>query len=118
MLGWWILIKQQAAAGGGDAPVIASWETSLGGADWLEKLVSEGKATQLSHSGYPNRYTAIASDVLPLIASGIPPHEGIDVIGDDYMLPAGWMGEIILKQENFDACPPSQTLAIEVWDMS
>lgn len=118
MIGWWIVIKQKAAADGGEGLLIASWETSVFGAQWLEKLVSEGKATQLSRGGYPDRYAAIASDVLPLLANGIAPTCGVDVIGDDYMMPAGWMGEVILNQENFDACLPSQTLAIDVWDMS
>lgn len=55
--------------------VLATWETSVGGIDWATKLIQEGKATQLSRSGYPNRYTANAGDVVPILVKGIPDHD-------------------------------------------
>jgi hypothetical protein len=79
MIGWWIAIvartpEERDAAIDRKAAILANWETSLGGIDWVTKLTKEGKATQLSSGGYPNRYTAKAGDVLPLLAKGIPDH--------------------------------------------
>lgn len=113
MIGWWILIKQETTSSN-DALIIASWETGLFGADWLEKLVHEGTVTQLSCGGYPSSYTATASDVLPLIANEIATARGVEIIDDDDRIHA----EITLKHENLDACLPDQALTIEVWDMS
>ena len=60
-----------AKAGDHRAAVLAAWKTSVSGTDWLGKFAREGRATQLTFGGYPNRYTAAASDVLSLIADAI-----------------------------------------------
>lgn len=124
MIGWWIVIAAQtpeerdAPNSDRKAAVLANWETSVGGIDWVTKLTKEGKATQLSSSGYPNRYTAKAGDVLPMLSKGIPDHSDMTIIGDDYVMPAGWKGNIIMHQDKIEACPPDQVLTIEVWDQS
>ncbi len=124
MIGWWIVIAAQTPeerdAPGSDnkAAVLANWETSVGGIDWVTKLTKEGKATQLSSGGYPNRYIAKAAEVLPILASGIPDHNDMTIIGDDYVMPAGWKGNITLYQDKIDTCRDDQVLTIEVWDQS
>lgn len=124
MIGWWIVIAAQTPEQRDEpnsdrkAAVLANWETSVGGIDWVTKLTQEGKATQLSSGGYPNRYTAKASNVLPMLSNGIPDHNDMTILGEDYVMPAGWKGNIIMHQEKIDACSPDQVLTIEVWDQS
>ncbi|MDR3483182.1 MAG: hypothetical protein P4L91_21000 [Burkholderiaceae bacterium] len=123
MLGWWIVIAQQApeewaAATDRKAALLANWETSLGGIDWIEKLILAGKATRLLSGGYPNRYAAIARDVLPLIAGGLPAHTGPTVIGEDYVMPGDWTGNVEINLDKISSCPLGQVLTIEVWDQS
>jgi hypothetical protein len=124
MLGWSITIAAQtpeerdASSPGDKSAVLAKWQTSWGGIDWLTQLTKEGKATQLTYAGYPNRYTAKAGDVLPVIANGIPDHEDIPVLGEDYCVPAGWKGQIAFNHERIAACPADQILTIDAWDLS
>jgi hypothetical protein len=119
MIGWWIVIAQLTPKGGDrKAAVLATWETSVSGIDWLNKLSKEGLADQLSRDGYPNRFTAIARDVLPLIAGGPPAHNGPEIIGDDYVMPGNWTGKVTLHHDKIAACPPDQMLTIEAWDQS
>ena len=56
MLGWWIVIAQLtpdewAATADRKAALLANWEASLDGIDWIEKLAKEGKATRLLSGG-------------------------------------------------------------------
>ena len=123
MLGWWIHVAQQTpaerdAAADDKAAVLADWVTSVFGTEWIKKLVEEGKATQHSHNGYLNLYTAVARDVLPLIAGGPPTHNGPTILGDDYVMPGDWTGNIKIHREKITACPPDQILTIEAWDLS
>jgi len=122
MIGWWIGIAQQTpeerdGAADKKAAIIANWEAGTGGLDWLEKLVQKGKATKLSHNGYPCRYVATARDVLPLIVNGPPAHSGPTIIGDDYVTPGGWIGSIEFNSEKIAACAPDQILTIDAWDL-
>ncbi|MEV4505391.1 hypothetical protein [Streptomyces klenkii] len=108
MLGWSIHISartpEEAAADTTGHAALAHWTASLSGVNWVTELVKAGKAEQLSYSGYPCRYTARASDVLPLLAGGTPPHAR----------PSGvWM-----NAERIAACPADQILTIDAWDQS
>lgn len=122
MLGWLVVIAHADAP----APVkrdgprtLASWYTSLGGLDWIEFLVVTGQATFHSGNGYPSRYLANASEILPLIHAGRPPpHAGMSVIGDDYVLPNGWSGDFMSNADQIAACRASDLFAIEAWDQS
>jgi hypothetical protein len=123
MLGWWIVITKQAPDElVGMAPNkegrLATWETSASGDEWVARLAKEGRATQLTFNGYPNRYTAPARDVLPLIKNGLPSHNGPTVIGDDYVMPGNWTGNVQIHEDRIAACSPEQMLTIEVWDQS
>lgn len=89
MLGWWIVISMQtpeerdrADQDTRRAALLANWEASVHGSRWVHRLVEQGKATQLSSGGYPNRFTAQACDVLPLLTKGVPKHDGPAVIGE------------------------------------
>ena len=89
----------------------------LGGLRWIDDLVKEGKAVDLGGNGYPLRYTALAKDFLPRIASGIPKPGGGPIIGEDYYLPANWIGKPAITKE-FACCPAEQLLLINAWDQS
>ncbi|MES2249238.1 MAG: hypothetical protein V4645_18305 [Pseudomonadota bacterium] len=123
MIGWWIVIAAQSPeerdqAVDRNAAVLANWEAGPGGADWLRQFVNAGKAKQLSFSGYPNRYTAQAGDILPLLSNGPPAHRGPAVIGDDYVMPANWKGKSIFNRDKIATCSPDQRLTIDAWDQS
>lgn len=124
MIGWMIVIaaltteERDAPLRYSKAAVLAKWEVSLGGIHWLNKLIEDGKATQLTAGGYPNRYTALASAVLPLLTKGIPSHKDVAILGDDYVMPAGWIGDLSMDLEKIAACPGDQLLTIEAWDLS
>ncbi|MEV6976867.1 hypothetical protein [Kitasatospora sp. NPDC093806] len=115
MLGWWIVISapdpqrpDRPTADTRGSVVLAKWEAGLGGLDWLSGLVEAGKAEQLSHNGYPNRYTARAGDVLPLLAGGTVPDTGWGAAHRPRDLYADRMA----------VCPPDRSLTIEAWDQS
>lgn len=123
MIGWWIVIAAQtpderAAAWDNEAALLAHWESSMFGICWIEQLVEEGKAEQLWHGGYPNRYKAMAYEVLPLIADGPPIHDGPAAIGDDFVVPGDWLGNLVICYDRIAACSPQQVLTIEAWDLS
>ena len=122
MIGWCIVIAQQtpaerAASVDKKAAILAKWDSSPGGIGWIESLVREGKATQLAHGGYPNRYAALAGDVLPRIADGPPDHSGPPVIGESYVMSGNWAGTAQIDRAKIAACPSEQVLTIEVWDL-
>ncbi|MGB4813155.1 MAG: hypothetical protein WBP13_11840 [Methylophilaceae bacterium] len=121
MLGWWISIYKQKDFGLDKADRnehrLATWESAVNGIRWLEELVNNGQAEK-SGDGYPYRYKAIASDILNVIVSGPPKHEGSLVIGDDYVLPGSWTGNIEFNDKNIAECAPDEPLIIMVWDLS
>lgn len=132
MLGWWIriislppdeadkLIGREATA----PHMLADWETGVCGLDWVHELLKEGKATQLKNDAYPNRYTAKARDVLPLITGdGVTPaDDGVWVFGmdegEEYALPPGWSEKPKLREDNIRLCPLDAVLTIDAWDLS
>lgn len=101
-----------------ESALLVSWLVGgFHGLDWIDALVKEGKAVSLGGNGYPLRYTALAKDLLPRIAAGIPRPAGGPILGEDYFLPAGWIGKADLR-EGFASCPPEQLLLINAWDQS
>lgn len=123
MLGWQIYIATKSPEELPAGPyqtdyLLASWTTGLNGIDWLTALVKEGKAIEPSNGGYPWQFAAKASVILPLIADGPPTYTGKDVIGDDYYIPVGWIGEGRFNAELAAKCLPDDMLYIDAWDQS
>jgi hypothetical protein len=96
MLGWWVIISTQSPEELNNSTkktfrdsILAQWEVGPFGLTWIEDLVKADKAVKLSDGGYPNRYTANAGDVLPLIEDeGIkPPQNDTILLGEDYIKP-------------------------------
>jgi hypothetical protein len=99
-------------------PLVARWHTSFFGINWIEQLVQEGKATDHGGYGYPSKYTLTADVLLPILNAGLPTNDSPIVIGDDYVLPAKWSGEIIWDNAVASACKPDDVLTIHAWDQS
>jgi hypothetical protein len=124
MIGWYFVVASNTRDdrindADAQASILATWEVSVEGLDWIEELVGHGRASKLKGGGYPNLYTAKAGDVLPLLADG-PPRvsRGMAIIGDDYVMPAGWQAEVQMHADRIAVCPVDQQLTIEAWDLS
>jgi hypothetical protein len=121
MSGWWTIISTQTPEQLADMTKVnkqaflATWEAGLFGADWITQLCAQGKATQLSFNGFPNRYTAPADIIAPLLLAGIAEAQDGEFPADQL---TGWPGCITVHPERIAACLPGQLLSIEVWDQS
>lgn len=96
---------------------IASWTVGTNGLDWLDELVEDGKAKRTGN-GYPLWYEAKAEVLLPVICAGPPSHNGPVVIGEDYVMPSGWVGRVKINQSNLDLCTPDEELVLVAFDQS
>ena len=114
MLGWEVLVYRSTAPD----IFIARWMTSVFGLSWLDDLVKDNKAIDLGGNGYPNKYAVAAGVLLPIIKAGLPANGSPLVIGDDYVLPEGWSGEITWNQQEVLGCQASDQLMVEAWDQS
>ena len=100
-------------------PFIASWEAGLGGTNWLEALVSEGKAKVIPQGEFLLQTYAVAAEVLlPIIRGGIPSPKNSVVIGDDYIMPADWLSNVTLNEEKISSIANEIELIVDAWDMS
>ena len=121
MAGWWTIISSDTPERMADMThvnkeaFLATWEAGLFGADWIAQLCHDGKATQLSSNGFPNRYTASADVIVPLLQHGIAEAQDGEFPPDR---PTAWPGSITLHRERVAACAPGQVLTIEIWDQS
>ena len=122
MLGWEFFITEQVAPGSPKTEirrtVLARWMSGIGGTGWVSKLVEDGLASDLGGDGYPCRYLVPAGLLMRTLANGAPIHSGPLVVGDDYVLPAGWVGEAKIDLEAIKALDPSTLLLVEAWDQS
>lgn len=117
MSGWWTIISTETPEQLADMTKVnkdaflASWEAGLFGADWIAQLCEHGKATQLTFNGFPNRYTAPAGVIAPLLLAGIAEAQDGEFPQDKL---TGWPGSITAHPERIAACAPGQLLTIEV----
>ena len=130
MVGWWVILSPQTpeereADPDRKSKVLATWETGVQGLGWLHEMVAAGKAREHSlKGGYPNRYTAVAEDLLSLFTDGPPLSVGVDVDAWDESTdrPVRVLGDrnwnVTMYRERIATCPPGQRLTLEVWDQS
>jgi len=125
MLGWWIIVsthtpeeRDRADQDTKRSGVLAQWEAGVEGVFWIEDLVGSGRAKKLSRSGYPNRYTVRASDVLPLLYATPTPSGETKVAGIDGPLGVVWGGMNEFHAERADRCPADLMLTVDAWDQS
>ena len=130
MLGWWISVFSDADRQ--ESHLIASWECSVSGADWLDELCKEGRAAQTENKGgYPDVYQTQARHVAPWLLDGKispqcdAPHgnstpvfmeddEGETVLMQSY----GYRPLKLHRPELLRALPPEAVLTIQVFDLS
>ena len=125
MLGWHISIYRQRDGGPSPATTespdgtrLAVWQTGSGGLDWLDELVTSGKAINLGGNGYPCRYSATAENLIPHIIDGPPYAHRVWVCGKDDILTKEWEGKTVIDREAIVACRPNEWLLVEAWDES
>lgn len=125
MLGWNIAIYRQEnneiTPATFESPVgqrLAIWQTGLGGLDWIEGLVKEGKVTNLGGNGYPLRYTATVKNILPIIMSGPPSAKTTWSSDEGDVLLSNWEGKTVLDRPGIKKCNPDEWLLIEAFDES
>lgn len=120
MLGWLLVVRssppgENVQLAETDETVLATWETGLGGTEWLNELVAAGKAKQIAFSGYPCRFVALASDVLPLLDEAPPRYTQLPATKG---AEAGWTGNVRIYQDRVKVCPRSEPLTIDAWGQS
>ncbi|MBI3348595.1 MAG: hypothetical protein HY020_15480 [Burkholderiales bacterium] len=98
--------------------ILATWEAGLGELDRLERLIEKGCRANVRGDGYPNLYFAPADVVIPLLADGPPAQNGDAIIGDDYVMPANWVGQVEIDPDRMVACPSAHRLTVAAWDLS
>ena len=119
MLGWMVLVwRASDDAARNRAPTLARWETGAGGLRWLDALAGAGLAKALGGNGYPLHFRVRADAFSRTISGGLPTNDSPEVIGDDYVLPAGYNGALHLDAERLGRCPVDEWLAVEAWDLS
>lgn len=109
MLGWWLTLLTQESTNEqihDKSTLIATWETGLGGLEWLSPLRAQGSALQLSHNGYPNSYRIQAGALKALFSQNPPPSRSG---------PSVWQQ---FYPERLNACRDDQWLWLEAWDQS
>lgn len=125
MLGWHISVFSQADGGACPARFdtprgqrLAVWQAGPAGLDWLDQLVAAGQARSLGGNGYPNRYTAPAAALVPVIVDA-PPHANKTWIsGYGNILTEKWEGTTVTDRAALYTCPRDEWLLIEAWDES
>jgi hypothetical protein len=122
VLGWQFFISRQdnthCEVPAEEAETVATWKAGLGGAQWIEHLIAGGKGVDLGGNGYPNRYLVTAEALRSLLQAGLPKHDGPPVIGDDYVLPRGWVGNARIDFELLRSINGEEMLLVEAWDQS
>lgn len=121
MSGWWTIISTDTPEQMADmtqvnkAAFLATWEAGLSGAGWIAQLCHDGKATQLSSNGFPNRYTASADVIVSLLQAGIAEAREGEFPQDKL---TAWPGTITMHGQRIAACAPGQLLTVELWDQA
>ena len=100
-----------------DNEALATWTSGgFGGLDWIDNLVSEGKAEDLGGDGYPIYYKAKAQVILQALATDTLKNKGQTIMDDENVLSADWRSKIDTSE--IAKLKSNQQLLIEAWDLS
>jgi hypothetical protein len=116
MLGWDVHVYRHDQAE--PEHLLASWKTSAFGLKWIDELVAQGRAKDHGGSGYPCIFTMGAAVFLAMTRGGLPRNGSPLTVGENYLLPPGWSGEVAWNAANLAACTPEEELLIYAWDQS
>ena len=125
MLGYHVSVYRQAFARSTPAredseygPRLAVWQgyAVLG---WIDELADTADGVSLGGDGYPLRYTARASAVIPVVLAGPPGANEVWSFGPTDIIDfSKWPGRTTVDQEAIASCDPDEWLLIEAWDES
>lgn len=125
MLGWHISVYRQLqpsrSPGEAESPLgarIAVWQAGSEGLGWLNKLGKSGSVIRLGGSGYPLRYTARASVILPVILGGPPKAHDVWRTDPEDAVGERWLGRSRIERRMADGCAADEWLIVEAWDES
>ena len=127
MLGWGISIWRPIDPSGTPAHkrqgFIGGWEVAgLGheGLEWIEELVSAGRALCLGGNGYPLTYKVRAPILAEALRSGVPRPGvgGTVIVGEDYATRGGTVTDFEIDWAVLDACRADEEVLVEAWDLS
>lgn len=128
MLGWMISVYDHITSDPRDhrrldkERCVAQWQASLGGVRWMDGMVERSEALLFSSVGYPEIYVTSALNIKNALRFGIPKGKSPPVIGidpgDEYYLPANWVGDKRLNMERLQAIPDARLMTVEAWDLS
>lgn len=96
----------------------ASWESGMGGEKWINDLVISGKAEFLKAGGLFRSYTLTAGIFVDVLRDGVPQHTGPVVVGDDYVTPSGWRGNVKIDWDALRALDANELLLVDMVDQS
>jgi hypothetical protein len=100
-----------------DNEALATWTSGgFGGLDWIDNLVSEGKAEDLGGNGYPDYYKVQTQSVLKALSIETPINKGQTIMDDENAMSSDWRSKIDISE--IAKLKSNQQLIIEAWDLS
>lgn len=119
MLGWEVTITRQNPSVNLEESTLASWITGWNGLNWLDGLIEKGVAQPFGAREFGHkRYAAPVGSVFEALSLWNPDRSKWDVIGDDYAIPKGWMGDIKFFADRLKSCPSDEMVLITAVDQS
>lgn len=97
---------------------IATWQAGLGGLDWLDPLVSGGRAVSTSRGGYPETYLIFCQDFIALLDKGLPHERPAWVTDPGDVVTDRWLGRTTVDGDALAQCDRDEWLLVEAWDES
>jgi len=116
MLGWniWVAKTTGRKVGVG----LVHWHVSDRKTDWIDDLVSQGKAAHIHDGRCPHTYHIKASDILPIAGDDDSLESCVGQIGyGDVPLLSGMFNGVWRDKETLAKCTPDEILCIELWDL-
>jgi len=100
--------------------LLAAWSTGLGGLKWIDDLVKKGEAIDLNIGGEVLLclYGTKLSTIKHVLKGNIPKPDDPPVIGEDYTLPSGFIGDVEIHESRIAECSEDEEIIIEAWDQS
>lgn len=119
MLGWEVKITRQDPSVRSDESTLASWTTGWSGLGWLDSLIDKDVAQPFGTKEFGfKRYTAPVGSIFEALSLWKPDRSKWDVIGDDYAIPKGWMGDIEFFADRLKLCSADEIVLITAVDLS
>ena len=108
MIGWWITVRK---LGNNSFVSLACWTSPVGGLQWLDELLKDGRAIQLWGNGYPSRYIVQAKFAFHEMLTHKPTNISVDE--KEFR-----EGDTIIHHERIKSCVPDDFFIVDAWDRS